>query len=77
MRKNFNSILKNRRSKRTTTTATAITTTAATNDSGSESYDDMLLTPNDKDSIDITQDLIDLDLSDDDTIADYEPGGDD
>jgi hypothetical protein len=77
MRKNFNSILKNRRSKRTTATATAITTTAATNDSGSESYDDMLLTPNDKDSIDITQDLIDLDLSDDDTIADYEPGGDD
>jgi len=77
MRKSYTSKLKNRRKKRTTAIATAITTTAATNDSGSESYDDMLLTPNDKDSIDITQDLIDLDLSDDDTIADYEPGGDD
>ena len=43
----------------------------------SDGYDEMLLTPNDKDSVDMTQDLIDLDLSDDDTIADYEPGGDD
>ena len=51
--------------------------TVDTNDYSSESYDEMLLTPSVKDSLDLTQDLIDLDLSDDDTNADYEPGGDD
>ena len=69
--------MKSRHKRRTTATATAITTTVDTNDYSSESYDEMLLTPSVKDSLDLTQDLIDLDLSDDDTNADYEPGGDD
>ncbi|CAF0983857.1 unnamed protein product [Adineta ricciae] len=41
-----------------------------------ESYNETLLTPSHKDSLDITQDLGGLDLSDDDTTADYEPEGD-
>ena len=35
----------------------------------------MLLIPNDKDSLDITQDIIALKLTDDDTNSDYEPRG--
>ena len=76
-RNSYTSKLKSRHKRRTTATATAITTTVDTNDYSSESYDEMLLTPSVKDSLDLTQDLIDLDLSDDDTNADYEPGGDD
>ena len=36
----------------------------------------MLLILNDKDSLDITQDIMALELTDDDTNGDYEPGGD-
>lgn len=64
-----------RHKKRRIVTVTAAT--AATNDSSSESDDEMLFIPNDKDSVDITRDLIELEFTDDDTNADYEPGGDD
>ncbi|CAF1138715.1 unnamed protein product [Rotaria sordida] len=74
MRKRFNLKITNRRKKRTIATVTS--TTSAANDSFSESDDEMLFMLNDKDSIDITQDLIGLDLTDDDTNTDYEPGGD-
>ncbi|CAF3866886.1 unnamed protein product [Rotaria sordida] len=75
MRKRFNLKITNRRKKRTIATVTS--TTSAANDSFSESDDEMLFMLNDKDSIDITQDLIGLDLTDDDTNTDYELGGDD
>ncbi|CAF3993398.1 unnamed protein product [Rotaria sordida] len=68
MRKCFNLKVTNRRKKRTT---------AAANNSSIESDDEMLFMLNDKDSVDITQDLIGLELTDDDTDTDYEPGGDD
>ncbi|CAF4343331.1 unnamed protein product, partial [Rotaria sordida] len=50
---------------------------AAANNSSIESDDEMLFMLNDKDSVDITQDLIGLELTDDDTNTDYEPAGDD
>ncbi|CAF4381141.1 unnamed protein product [Rotaria sordida] len=75
MRKSFTSKIKKRRKKRTTTTIT--TTTAATNTSSSESDDEMSFIPNDKNFTDLTQDLIALELSEEDTNMDYEPGGDD
>ncbi|CAF1331416.1 unnamed protein product [Rotaria sordida] len=76
MRKSFTSKIKKRRKKRTTTT-TITTTTAATNTSSSESDDEMSFIPNDKNSTDLTQDLIALELSEEDADVDYEPGGDD
>ncbi|CAF4139689.1 unnamed protein product [Rotaria sordida] len=75
MRKCFNLKVTNRRKKRTTANVT--TTTAAANNSSIERDDEMLFMLNDKDSVDITQDLIGLELTDDDTNTDYEPGGDD
>ncbi|CAF1617346.1 unnamed protein product [Rotaria magnacalcarata] len=63
-----------KRCSRTKTTNVA-TTTSAADISGSESDDGMLLIPNNKDSLDITQDIMTLELSDNDTNSDYEPGG--
>ncbi|CAF3822300.1 unnamed protein product [Rotaria sp. Silwood1] len=68
MRKCSNLEVTNRRKKRTT---------AAANNSCIESDDEMLFMLNDKNSVDITQDLIGLELTDDDTNTDYEPGEDD
>ncbi|CAF1349574.1 unnamed protein product [Rotaria sordida] len=65
MRKCSNLKVTNRRKKRTT---------AAANNSSIESDDEMLLMLNDKNSVNITQDLIGLELIDDDTSTDYEPG---
>ncbi|CAF4662873.1 unnamed protein product [Rotaria sp. Silwood2] len=75
MRKCFNLKVTNRRKKRTAATVT--TTIAAANNSSIESDDEMLFVLNDKDSVGITQDLIGLELTNDDTNTDYEPGGDD
>ncbi|CAF5168889.1 unnamed protein product [Rotaria magnacalcarata] len=58
-----------------TKTTNVATTTSAADISGSESDDGMLLIPNNKDSLDITQDIMTLELSDNDTNSDYEPGG--
>lgn len=74
MRKSSALIHAKRRS-RTKTTNVAATTTAD-DVSGSESDDGMLLIHNSKDSLDITQDIMALELSDDDANSDYEPGGD-
>ncbi len=58
-------------------TTTIIVTTDAANTASSESDDEMSFIPNDKNSLDITQDLIALELSEDNEDSDYEPGGDD
>ncbi|CAF5175259.1 unnamed protein product [Rotaria magnacalcarata] len=74
MRKSSALKLAKRRSR--TKTKNVATTTTAADISGSESDDGMLLIPNNKDSLDITQDIMALALSDNDTNSDYEPGGD-
>ena len=66
-------IVKRRSTRRTTSEATIATPTDI---SSSASDGAMLLIPNDKSSLDITQDIMALELTDDDTNSDYEPGGD-
>ena len=51
-------------------------TTTGADISGSESDDGMSLIRNNIDSLDITQDIMALELSDNDSNSDYEPGGD-
>ncbi|CAF3403108.1 unnamed protein product, partial [Rotaria socialis] len=74
MRKSSALKLAKRRSRTKRTNVAATTTTADI--SGSESDDGMLLIPNNKDSLDITQDIMTLALSDNDTNSDCEPGDD-
>ena len=64
-----------KRRSRTRTTNEA-TIAIPTDISSSESDDAMLLIPNGKDSLDITQDIMALELTDDDTNNAYEPGRD-
>ena len=63
-----------KRRSRTRTTNEA-TIAIPTDISSSESDGAMLLIPNGKDSLDITQDIMALELTDDDTNSDYESGG--
>ena len=64
-----------KRRSRTRTTNEA-TITIPTDISSSESDGAMLVTPNGKDSLDITQDIMVLELTDDDINNAYEPEGD-
>lgn len=70
MKKSFASKVKKRVTKKTTAT-----TTADAYNSSSESEDEMSYVCYTQNSADITQDLLDLELTDDDAM-DYEPGGD-
>ena len=65
-------VVKRRSRTRTTNEATIATPTDI---SSSESNGAMLLIPNGKGSLDITQDIMALKLTNDDTNSDYEPGG--
>ncbi|CAF3322491.1 unnamed protein product [Rotaria socialis] len=76
MRKYATSKVKKRRQKSKTTPVT-ITTAASANSSSSGSDDDEIpfIHPN-TNSVNLTQDLMDLQLTDDESNSDYEPGGD-
>ena len=78
MRKSSTTKVVKRRSKTTATTTTYAATTQTTAcNSSSESDDEILSIPNNKDSLDITQDMMGLELTESDISSDYEPGGDD